>query len=77
LKRLVDVRGFEPLPPGAPGDPKQLLALHDEMIYGNKSLIQPRWQAAETNEHPFGPNSVKAVEVVKAFVEKYGLATSP
>jgi hypothetical protein len=46
------------------------------MIYGNKSLIQPRWQAAKTNDDSFGPNSVKAVEVVKAFVKKYGLATS-
>jgi dipeptidyl aminopeptidase/acylaminoacyl peptidase len=24
------------------------------------------------NEHPFAPNSVKAVEAVKAFIKKYG-----
>jgi acetyl esterase len=28
------------------------------------------------NEHPFAPNSVKAVEMVKAFVKKYGSASA-
>ena len=28
------------------------------------------------NEHPFAPNSVKAVDAVKAFIKKYGAAGS-
>ena len=28
------------------------------------------------NEHPFAPNSVKAVQMMKAFIKKYGSAKS-
>jgi dipeptidyl aminopeptidase/acylaminoacyl peptidase len=34
----------------------------------------PRERHTFVNEHPFAPNSVKAVEAVKAFIKKYGAA---
>ena len=35
-------------------------------------LLLPGERHTFVNEHPFAPNSIKAVEAVKAFVRKYG-----